>query len=84
LQTGEPASASVGHAEKEQISAQKKALMRRTYAQMIVKQKGFFFAIFVCSVLLSALLIMSFMAFIFRFGLSSPREVQGSSYGLIS
>lgn len=45
---------------------------RKTYIQMISKQKGFLFAIFVSSILLSALFIFSFVAFVFKLGFTKP------------
>ena len=49
---------------------------------MIAKQKGFYFALFALSILLSALVIVSFMAFIFRFGVNQTLN-QGYNYDLL-
>lgn len=51
---------------------------------MIAQQKGFFFAIFALSILLSAILIVSFMAFVFRFGMNSNSRIKGADYSLPS
>jgi len=51
---------------------------------MISQQKGFFFAIFASSIILSALLILSFMAFVFRMGFATPGQAgQMSNYDLM-
>mmetsp|Transcript_39328 Transcript_39328/g.60098 ORF Transcript_39328/g.60098 Transcript_39328/m.60098 type:complete len:159 (+) Transcript_39328:471-947(+) len=41
---------------------------KQTYKQMLQKQKGFLFTIFASSVILSALLIAAFVAFVFKLG----------------
>jgi hypothetical protein len=52
---------------------------------MIQSQKGFFFTIFAASVLLSTLLILSFVAFVFKFGFSQPDPYSSiPNYTLIS
>lgn len=49
-----------------------KAQRRKTYIQMISQQKGFLFAIFASSLVLSAIFILSFVAFIFKLGFTKP------------
>lgn len=52
---------------------------------MITKQKGFLFAIFGGSIILSVLLIASFMAFVFKFGFAQNNEfTHSSNYDLVS
>ena len=51
---------------------------RKTYIQMLQKQKGFLFAIFVSSILLSAVFIFSFVAFVFKLGFTKPDPLQGN------
>lgn len=67
--------------EPEPTSVESQAMAeqrRKTYIQMISKQKGFLFAIFVSSILLSALFIFSFVAFVFKLGFSKPDPLQGN------
>ena len=45
---------------------------RKNYIQMIQSQKGFFFAIFASSFVISTLLIISFTVFVFNFGFTQP------------
>lgn len=51
---------------------------------MLAQQKGFYFAIFASSILLSAILIVSFMAFVFRYGISPKSSYTGANYNLIN
>ena len=41
---------------------------RKNYIHMLQSQKGFFFAIFASSIIISTLLIISFTVFVFKFG----------------
>lgn len=49
---------------------------------MIAKQKGFYFALFALSILLSALVVVSFLAFFFRNGVKNS-SFQGYNYDLL-
>jgi hypothetical protein len=60
--------------ESEAIAEQRK----KTYIQMISKQKGFLFAIFACSILISTLFIFSFVAFVFKMGFTKPDPMQAN------
>ena len=50
--------------------------------ESIASQKGFYYAIFISSILLSAILIVSFMTFVFRYG-TQKGSLMGSNYELV-
>lgn len=52
---------------------------------MITHQRGFFFAIFATSFMISAMLIFNFVGFVFKIGFSKPDPFnQASSYHIIN
>jgi len=57
---------------------------RKNYIQMIQSQKGFFFAIFASSIIISTLLIISFTVFVFKFGFTQPNPFnQAQNYNVL-
>jgi hypothetical protein len=70
-------------AQDEVKNTEQVARRKRTHMLMLAKQKGFYFAIFASSILLSAILIISFMTFVFRYGISPNKINGGSNYDLI-
>ena len=59
-------------AQEKAINDKIQQQRKRTYIQMISQQKGFLFAIFASSLVLSAIFILSFVAFIFKLGFTKP------------
>jgi len=64
-------------------NSERAARKRLTHFQMIKQQKGFYLALFATSILLSALFVVSFMAYIFRNGVTSKDQETASNYDVI-
>ena len=58
------------------------ARRRKSRMTMIAQQKGFYFSLFACSIMFSAIIIIGFMAFVFRFKVVSGENPGSANYGL--